>query len=72
MTTLFIIKFGSDGLEEYSFEIFAPIGSHGKENENKSLKIWQLKILKKEKTGFEIWWRGSYPQSLAWIHVAVS
>ncbi len=31
-----------------------------------------MKILKKEKNGLEIWWRGSYPQHLAWIHAAVS
>ncbi len=31
-----------------------------------------MKILKKEKSGLEIWRIGSYPQNLVWIHAAVS
>ncbi len=27
---------------------------------------------KHTKNDLEIWWRGSYPQNLAWIHAAVS
>ena len=41
MTTLFIIKFGSDRMknrEGIAFEIFAPMGSHVHENETKVVK----------------------------------
>ncbi len=31
-----------------------------------------LKISKKQKNGQEIWWIGSFPYNLAWIHAAVS
>ncbi len=36
---------------------------------HKNLKIENFE---KRKYGLEIWWRGSYPQNLAWIHQAVS
>ncbi len=31
-----------------------------------------MKLLKKEKNNMEIWWIGSCPQNLVWIHAAVS
>ncbi len=39
-----------------------------KEKNKQTNKNW---ILKYWKNGLEVWWRGSYPQSLAWIHAAV-
>ncbi len=44
----------------------------------KNLKIENFEKTKqtnkqtKKKNGLEIWWRVSYPQSLAWIHASFS
>ncbi len=65
MSTWIIIKFDSGqrklvGGVSLTFEIFAPIRSHVNENEKK-----------KNRDSLEIWWLGSCPQNLVWIHAAV-
>ncbi len=45
------------------------MGSHVNENENLKLKILKKK---KKKKCLEIWWIGSFPQNLSWIHAVVS
>ncbi len=34
--------------------------------------VKKIEHFEKRKNSLEIWWRGSYPQNLAWIHAAVS
>ncbi len=71
MTTLFIIKFGSDWMKTgVVFWNFAPIGYHLYENEKKKKNHKNLKIenFENEKNGLKKWERGSLPWNLAWIH----
>ncbi len=53
--------------------MFTPIGSHVKGNEKKSLKLKNLKFLKrKKKKSLEIWWIATFPKHLALIRLTVS
>ncbi len=76
MTTLFIIKFSSGRIKSgggvWRFEIFAPTQGPMLTKTKKKKIRKNLKIEKRQKNGLEILWRGSYPQTLAWIHMAVS
>ncbi len=75
MASLFIIKFGSDWMKivEVDFDIFALIWFHVNEKrKKKNLKSEDFeKKKKKKKKHLEIWWIGSCPQILSWIHEAV-